>query len=157
MEHIPNSEPTAAPINGAGTLVQTAAQYHAGRATTALVLSIISLAVFLLPGLNIAGLVLAIVGFSMACKNRKYAAANSVPECGNNNGAYICGLIGIIVNGLSILLTLLGILFFILLSATAVTAFGPSVSDALNEGMPALEDILSGALPAVESVVRGLL
>ena len=157
MEHIPNQESSSAPGTGAGPLVQTCEQYHAGRATTALVLSIIGLVVFFLPGLNVAGLVLAIVGFTMAKKNRKYAADNGVTECGNNNGAYVCGLIGIVVNSLTVLLVLLGIIFFIALSVTAVTAFAPSVNDAISEGVPALEDILSGALPAVESVVRGLL
>ena len=129
---------------------------HRGKATTAMVLSIIGLALLVLPGLNLPGLVLSIIGLCMAVKNRKLAAANGFKENGNNSAAFVCGLIGVIVNGALCVIIVLAICLFLALSVTAVSTFGPSIGDAITEGLPAVQDAIESALPLVESVVTGV-
>lgn len=138
------------------TVIPSAEEAHRSKATTAMVLSIIGLALLIIPGLNLAGLVLSIIGLTMAVKNRKLAAANGFKECSNNATAYVCGLIGVIVNGAMILLVLLAVLFIIAIGVTAVTAMGPDLGQAITESAPAVQDAIEGMLPTAESMIPGL-
>lgn len=128
-----------------------------GKASTAMVLSIVGLALLILPGFNIPGLVLSIIGLSMAVKNRKLAAANGIPEHSNNNAAFVCGLIGVIVHGLLFVFAVLGIILLLVVGVSFLNVAGPSVGEMLTESAPAIHDAIRDMLPPVESVIRGFI
>lgn len=130
---------------------------HRNKATTAMILAIVGLALLILPGLNLVGLVLSIVGLSMAVKNRKLAAANGFKECANNNTAFICGLIGVILHGLLFVLVVLAVILFLVLGVTAMSVGAPVIEDIITENAPAIQDAIENALPAVESMMTGFL
>ena len=77
-------------------------------ATNAMVLSIVGMAVFFLPVINIAGLILSIIGLVKSKRNRSFGEDNGIGENGNNKTAFICGIIGIVLNTLSILIYVAG-------------------------------------------------
>ena len=85
-------------------VIMTPEQQHNKSAVTAMVLSIIGLVITWFP---IVGLVLSIVGFSIARSNRRYAAEHGLKENSMNEAGYVCGLIGLIAGILTILLTIL--------------------------------------------------
>ncbi len=84
--------------SGAPVTQEEKAAIHRQKSTTAMILSIIGLAVFFLPVVNIAGLVLSVIGLVRSRKSQAYARENGIPECGENSAAFICGIVGIILN-----------------------------------------------------------
>jgi small-conductance mechanosensitive channel len=85
-------------------VIMTPEQQHNKSAVTAMVLGIVGLVITWFP---IVGLVLSIVGFSVARSNRRYAAEHGLKENSMNEAGYVCGLIGLIAGILTILLTIL--------------------------------------------------
>ncbi len=85
-------------------------ELHQQNALTALILSIIGLAIFFLPVGNIAGLVLSIIGLTKSRTNRIYARENDLTESGQNSAAWICGLIGTILNAFTIIMMILALI-----------------------------------------------
>ena len=79
-------------------------QQHNKSAVTAMVLGIVGLVITWFP---VVGLVLSIVGFSIARSNRRYAAEHGFKENSMNEAGYVCGLIGMIAGILMIVLTVL--------------------------------------------------
>ena len=79
-------------------------QSHNKQSVTAMVLGIVGLVITWFP---IAGLVLSIVGFSIARSNRRFAAEHGLKENSMNEAGYVCGLIGLIAGILTIILTVL--------------------------------------------------
>lgn len=79
-------------------------QTHNKSALTAMVLGIVGLVSTWFP---VVGLVLSIVGFSIARSNRRYAAAHGLKENSMNEAGYVCGLIGLIAGIVVIILTVL--------------------------------------------------
>lgn len=79
-------------------------QQHNKSAVTAMVLGIVGLVITWFP---IAGLVLSIVGFSIARSNRRFAAEHGLKENSMNEAGYVCSLIGLIAGILTIILTVL--------------------------------------------------
>ena len=79
-------------------------QQHNKSAVTAMVLGIVGLVITWFP---VVGLVLSIVGFSIARSNRLYAAEHGFKENSMNEAGYVCGLIGMIAGILMIVLTVL--------------------------------------------------
>ena len=79
-------------------------QTHNKSAVTAMVLSIVGLVITWFP---IAGLVLSIVGFSIARSNRRYATEHGLKENSMNEAGYVCGLVGMIAGIVVIVLTVL--------------------------------------------------
>lgn len=139
----------------ANAAVPSAEETHRGKATTAMVLAIVGLALLLVPGFNIAGVVLSIIGLSMAVKNRKFAQVNGLKENSNNSTAYVCGLIGVIVNGLLVLFVVFSVILLLALGVTLFSAVGPTVGEVIAENAPAMRDAIESALPAVESMITG--
>lgn len=134
----------------------SAEEMHRGKATTAMVLAIIGLALLILPSFNLGGLVLSIIGLCMAVKNRRFAAANGLTENGNNTAAFICGLIGVIVNGLMTLFILFGVILLLVVGVSLLNVAGPTIGDIFSENAPAIHDAIEGLLPIVESAIPGL-
>ena len=87
-----------------GVMLTREQQQHNKSAVTAMVLGIVGLVITWLP---IAGLVLSIVGFSIARSNRRFAAEHGLKENSMNEAGYVCGLIGLIAGILTIILTVL--------------------------------------------------
>ena len=85
-------------------------ELHQQNALTALILSIIGLAIFFLPVGNIAGLVLSITGLTKSRTTRIYARENDLTESGQNSAAWICGLIGTILNAFTIIMMVLALI-----------------------------------------------
>ncbi len=85
-------------------------ELHQQNALTALILSIIGLAIFFLPVGNIAGLVLSIIGWTKSRTNRIYARENGLTESGQNSAAWVCGLIGTILNAFTIIIMVLAMI-----------------------------------------------
>ena len=82
----------------------TPEQQHNKSAVTAMVLGIVGLVITWFP---VVGLVLSIVGFTIARSNRRYAAEHGLKENSMNEAGYVCGLIGLIAGILMIILTVL--------------------------------------------------
>jgi len=89
MEYNPNSTVI---------LATTPVEQHRKEAMPAMILGIISLALSWEGISSIAALILAIIGFSRARKNREFARSMGLVECGQNRAGYICNLIGLIVS-----------------------------------------------------------
>ena len=87
-----------------GVMLTPEQQQHNKSAVTAMVLGIVGLVITWFP---IAGLVLSIVGFSIARSNRRFAAEHGLKENSMNEAGYVCGLIGLIAGILTIILTVL--------------------------------------------------
>jgi len=87
-----------------GVMLTPEQQQHNKSAVTAMVLGIVGLVITWFP---IAGLVLSIVGFSIARSNRRYAAEHGLKENSMNEAGYVCGLIGLIAGILTIILTVI--------------------------------------------------
>ena len=81
-------------------------QTHNKSSLTAMVLGIVGLVITWFP---LVGLVLSIVGFSIARSNRRYAAEHGIKENNMNEAGYVCGLIGMISGIIAIVLTVLAI------------------------------------------------
>ena len=143
--------------NSNATVVLSPAEAHHKKATVAMILSIIGLGLFVLPGLNLAGLVLSIIGFVKSTKNRSFAHENGLTEDHPNSAGYICGLIGIIAGGLSVLAVIVAVTLFIVLGITAITMAGPSIGAAITESAPFIEDALENAMPGVMSAIAPFL
>lgn len=79
-------------------------QQHNKSAVTAMVLGIVGLVITWFP---IVGLVLSIVGFSIARSNRRFAAQHGLKENSMNEAGYVCGLIGLIAGILALVVTIL--------------------------------------------------
>lgn len=155
MESYTDPTQTNAEQQQASVVAPSAEELHRGKATTAMVLAIVGLALLLVPGLNLAGIVLSIIGLSMAVKNRKFAEANGVKENSNNTAAFVCGLIGVIVNGLLLLFVVFVVILTLAVGVTLISAVGPAAGNAIAESAPAIQDALEGMLPAVESMITG--
>ena len=119
-------------------------EFYRQKATTAMVLSIVGVAVFFIPVGNIAGLVLSIIGLVKSRKSQMYARENGIPECGQNSAAFICGIVGIVLNSLVILL-----MVFIIAAASwlIVRTVSSTVSPAFSLGEFAVSN-------AVENLYR---
>lgn len=85
----------------------TPEQAHKRSASTAMILSIVGVVLVWAPVLNLAGLILSIIGFVRSKDNRAFAAANGFMESNTNTAGYVCGLVGIITGAVTILLTIL--------------------------------------------------
>ncbi len=146
MEYNPNA-----------TVVSSAEETHNKKATAAMVLSIIGLALFILPGFNVVGLVLSIVGFVQSNKNRKFAAQNGFTENSMNTTGFVCGLIGIIIGGISVLffLVIFSVVIAAIFSAAAFAA--PHVGQIITESMPVISDAFESALPGAMGMIRAFI
>ena len=65
-----------------------------------------------------------------------FAMANDMQENGMNTAGYVCGLIGIILSGASILLTILGLLLVGFITTTVVTAAVPAAGAVAGAFLP---------------------
>ena len=101
-----------------------AEQAYGSSATTAMVLGILGDVCFLPPLFNLAGLVLSILALTRSNKNRRFARDNGITEDGKNIAGRWCGIIGIVLNGLSILFWM----FVILVAVVAIAIFAGNVS-----------------------------
>ncbi len=110
-----------------------AIEEHQRRATTPLVLGIISCVVLWYPIACIAGIICSAIGLKQSMSNRSFAISNHLVECGQNKGAFITSLIGLI---LSILITI----FYMILFALVGWAFSAFAS---NGGVASFSSILS--------------
>ena len=97
--------------NGQNYYASPAVEEHKRRATTPLVLGIISCVVLWYPIACIAGIICGAIGLKQSMDNRKFAITNNLVECGQNKGAFVTSLIGLI---LSILITLFYVVVFAL-------------------------------------------
>ena len=109
-----------------------AEQAHSNSATTAMVLGILGDVCFLPPLMNLAGLVLSILALTRANKNRNFARDNGITEDGKNIAGRWCGIIGIALNGLSILFWM----FLILAAVVAFAIFAGNVSSGVIGVIP---------------------
>ena len=145
MEYNPNAQgPAPAPT--------PAEQAYNDRATTAMVLGIIGVAVFFLPVVNIAGLVLSIIALVKARQNRAFAAQHAIRESGANTAGYVCGLVGVIIGGAGVLITILAVVLFLSLAIGAVSLGQlslPYISSTIEEAMPALSGAAGDALAGI--------
>ena len=123
-------------------------QLHKKDAVTAMVCGIIGLVLSWYGIFSIAGLVLSIIGFVRAKKNREFARARGIRENGMNNAGYICGLIGIIISSIAIVVSILAIVAVCALGFTLISEVLPTI---LHE-VPAIID----SIPAAGSI-SGLL
>ncbi len=89
-------------------------QTHNKSAVTAMVLGIVGLVITWFP---VAGLVLSIVGFSIARSNRRYATEHGFKENSMNEAGYVCGLVGLVAGILTIVITILIAVFAIFAAA----------------------------------------
>ncbi|MEA4915470.1 MAG: hypothetical protein VB061_12970 [Christensenella sp.] len=83
-------------------------QSHNKQSVTAMVLGIVSLVVTWFP---IIGLVLAIVGLTMSRSNRRFAEAHGFKENSMNTAGYVTSVVGLVLGILTILVTILVIVF----------------------------------------------
>ncbi|MEG1524468.1 MAG: hypothetical protein RRZ24_01670 [Clostridia bacterium] len=113
---------------------------HRRKAITAMILGIIGVSIFFLPILNIAGLIVSIIGFVKARENRRFADTNGIKEISMNTAGYICGLIGIIIGAIGIILSFLFIvavgLFTINIVSTILPTAGCAVSEIFESSAP---------------------
>ena len=138
-------------------VIPNAEETHHKKASTAMVLSIIGLALFILPGLNLVGIVLSIIGFVQSVNNRRFAAENAIKEDSQNAAGYVCGLIGIIAGGLSVLALIVIVLLVIVAGISFLTYAAPAVGATITESAPYIEDALESALPGVMSRIAPFL
>ena len=96
-------------------------QSHNKQSVTAMVLGIVSLIVTWFP---IIGLVLAIVGLTMSRSNRKFAEANGFKENSMNTAGYVTSIVGLVLGILTIIVTVLVIVFGFVVFANVVRVNG---------------------------------
>ena len=144
-----NTQPGAA----AAPVLSPTEQAHKEKATTAMVLGIIGVSIFFLPIINIAGFVLSIIALVKAKENRRFALDNGIKENGMNTAGYICGIIGIIVGALSLLVTILIIIAVVGLVAVTVSSATPAVIDALEQSLPYMEGAIDSAAAAFSALL----
>jgi hypothetical protein len=123
---------------GGGAAYTPVQEEYRQKCVTAMVLSIVGAAVFFLPVINIAGLILSIIGFKKSRENRAFAASNSLSENSTNTAAYVCGLVGIILESASILLLVLGLVLLGFITTTVVTAAVPPAASVIAGLIPIL-------------------
>lgn len=119
---------------------------HVKSSTTAMVFGIIGLAVFILPIANIAGLVFAIIALTNANKNRTFAADNGLTENTRNNAGRVLGIIGIVLNSMSILIS------FLIIVCVFVFAIAFVSSDMIG----VIPDVIASIEPMIESALTVL-
>ena len=110
-----------------------------------MILGITSLVLFFLPVLNVASLIVAIVGLSKAKKNRAFAASNAIKEDSMNTAGYVCSICGIVFSGLSILFWILAILAFFTVAVVAVGS-APHVVPQITDFIEQFASAASGAM-----------
>jgi len=86
-----------------------------------MVLGIVSLIVTWFP---IIGLVLAIVGLTMSRSNRKFAEAHGFKENSMNTAGYVTSIVGLVLGILTIIVTVLVIVFGFVVFANVVRVNG---------------------------------
>lgn len=100
---------------------------HRDRASSAMILGIIGVALFYWPVLSIASIVLGAIALRRSMKNRDDARAAGVKECGMNVAGYVSGLVSVIGGSLVTLFYLVilfaGVAFVSLLSTNAIHTF----------------------------------
>ena len=96
-------------------------QSHNKQSITAMVLGIVSLIVTWFP---IIGLVLAIVGLTMSRSNRKFAEAHGFKENSMNTAGYVTSIVGLVLGILTIVVTVLVIVFGFVVFANIVRVDG---------------------------------
>ena len=96
-------------------------QSHNKQSVTAMVLGIVSLIVTWFP---IIGLVLAIVGLTMSRSNRKFAEAHGFKENSMNTAGYVTRIVGLVLGILTIIVTVLVIVFGFVVFANVVRVNG---------------------------------
>lgn len=89
-------------------------QSHNKSAVTAMVLGIVSLVITWMP---LVGLVLAIIGLTMSSSNRKFAATHGLRENSMNTAGYVTSIVGLVAGILTILVTILAIVFSVAAAA----------------------------------------
>ena len=92
-------------------------QSHNKQSITAMVLGIVSLVVTWFP---VIGLVLAIVGLTMSRSNRRFAEAHGFKENSMNTAGYVTSIVGLVLGILTILVTILVIVFGFVVLANIV-------------------------------------
>ena len=92
-------------------------QSHNKQSITAMVLGIVSLVVTWFP---VIGLVLAIVGLTMSRSNRRFAEAHGFKENSMNTAGYVTSIVGLVLGILTILVTILVIVFGFVVFANVV-------------------------------------
>ena len=96
-------------------------QSHNKQSVTAMVLGIVSLVVTWFP---FVGLVLAIVGLTMSRSNRKFAEAHGFKENSMNTAGYVTSIVGLVLGILTIIVTVLVIVFGFVVFANVVRVNG---------------------------------
>jgi len=96
-------------------------QSHNKSSVTAMVLGIVSLVVTWFP---LVGLVLAIVGLTMSRSNRKFAEAHGFKENSMNTAGYVTSIVGLVLGILTIIVTVLVIVFGFVVFANVVRVSG---------------------------------
>ena len=96
-------------------------QAHNKSSITAMVLGIVSLVV---TGFPLVGLVLAIVGLTMSKSNRKFAEAHGFKENSMNTAGYVTSIVGLVLGILTIIVTVLVIVFGFVVFANVVRVNG---------------------------------
>ena len=96
-------------------------QSHNKQSVTAMVLGIVSLVVTWFP---IIGLVLAIVGLTMSRSNRRFAEAHGFKENSMNTAGYVTSIVGLVLGILTIIVTVLVIVFGFVVFANVVRVNG---------------------------------
>ena len=96
-------------------------QSHNKQSITAMVLGIVSLVVTWFP---VIGLVLAIVGLTMSRSNRRFAEAHGFKENSMNTAGYVTSIVGLVLGILTIIVTVLVIVFGFVVFANVVRVNG---------------------------------
>ena len=96
-------------------------QSHNKQSVTAMVLGIVSLVVTWFP---VIGLVLAIIGLTMSRSNRKFAEAHGFKENSMNTAGYVTSIVGHVLGILTIIVTVLVIVFGFVVFANVVRVNG---------------------------------
>ena len=96
-------------------------QSHNKQSVTAMVLGIVSLVVTWFP---VIGLVLAIIGLTMSRSNRKFAEAHGFKENSMNTAGYVTSIVGLVLGILTIIVTVLVIVFGFVVFANVVRVNG---------------------------------
>ena len=130
----------------------TPAERHRRTSVTAMIFSIVGVAIFFLPIINIAGFILSIIGFVKAKNNRLLAERNRIPENNMNTAAYIIGIIGIIAGAIGVLIVILSIVLFGALIGVALTNT-TVIADSVTRALPELGTSVGAVLDAVNNLL----
>ena len=143
-------EETKARVENAKPVLSPAQQAHKNNAVTAMVLGITSLVLFFMPVLNLAALVVAIVGLCKARKNRAFALANDIKEDSMNTAGYVCSICGIVLSGLSVLFCIFLLIIALFFVGAAVTTL-PAMLPEIQNMIPELSDMIGQTAAAISS------